>query len=126
MAQTANPSDVLDHERMIQLKEEARKEYEERKALYETVTNNPTVNSLAEHIVNLYEADTQYMRQEIINTAMFKTLFDIMLKAKLATAEEFDELLAENLANIENAYAEQYEKFEEFMASQEQEADTKE
>ena len=72
---------------------------------------------IAEHIVNLYDADVQAMRQEIISSGMFKTILDIMIEKDLTTSEEVDTKLAENIKAIEDAYNEQYAKFQEYVDS---------
>lgn len=101
-----------------EIKEAAQKDMEEQAKIYQQVLDNPSLESLANHIVNLYEADAQSMRQEIINAGMFKTLLDILVEKGVTTTEDIDTQLAANIQMIEDAYAEQYRKFEELIAEQ--------
>lgn len=101
-----------------EIKEAAQKDMEEQAKIYQQVLDNPSLESLANHIVNLYEADAQSMRQEIINAGMFKTLLDILVEKGVTTTEDIDTQLASNIQMIEDAYAEQYRKFEELIAEQ--------
>lgn len=104
-------------EQMDAIKEAAKQDFQERREIYNQVLENPTLDSLAEHIVNLYDADVQAMRQEIISSGMFKTILDIMIEKDLTTSEEVDTKLAENIKAIEEAYNEQYAKFQEYIDS---------
>lgn len=108
--------EILDNqEEMDQIKQAAKEDYESRAQVYAKVLDNPTLSSLANHIVNLYDADAQSMRQEIINAGMFKTILDIFIEKNISSSDEIDQKLAENIKAIEDAYAEQYEKFEAMM-----------
>lgn len=98
-------------ENIEELKQQAKQEYEERQKIYATITENPSLASLADHVVNLYESYTQGLRHEIIQTAMFKTVFDVLIEAKLTTHEDFDAALAANIREIESAYTKAYEEF---------------
>lgn len=110
---------LTDQQEMEQIKQAAKEDYESRSQIYSKVLDNPTLQSLANHIVNLYDADAQSMRQEIINAGMFKTVLDILIEKNISTSDEIDEKLAFNIKAIEDAYTEQYEKFEEMMKEQE-------
>lgn len=110
---------LQEQQEMEQIKQAAKEDYLERSEIYKQITDNPTLDSLAAHIVQLYDADAQSMRQQIIDAALFKTLLDVVIEKKLASSEEIDNRLATNVKTIEDAYTEQYEKLEAFLQEQE-------